>query len=233
MHQDPRFFARQCPARDTNPAADRRNRRHRERRARSAADPGPDQRHPAILPQRLHGALLERPDRRRSGAALLAAARVEPSAACQQAVSAIKAPAPTAERQPPKAAPALKTDVPLHAAARRTAAPASARHTREGARAVEEGAARGDRPGLRRRLPHASPRHSARRRGGHRPPEAQRDDVVGALPARARAGRGRRCRQKRQHRRKHPAACSAGRLPHLPRRAWRRRRRRSRRLRCW
>ena len=184
------------PAYVTDPAADYRDSRLGQRSAGSAADPGPDQRHPPIVPQRLHGALLERPDRRRAGAAAACSSmRRAFRRACQQAVSAIKAPAP-------KAAPAAKAERRPAKAAQHggrsggNGRSGSAGPGREGGPGgVEEGAACGRRPGLRRRLPHPLPRHSAGRRRGHRLPEAQRDDVVGAVPARAERGRGRRCRQ--------------------------------------
>ena len=184
------------PACDTNPAADRRGGRRCERRARAAAEPGPDQRHPPIMPQRLHGALLERDARRRQRRCIACSSmRRQLSAACQQAVSAIKAPARpkrSAKRRqgsrPPRcsrratAAPPAQTAAPAAPAAPAKAAKAQSKKAQLAAIGRACGAD----------YRHALPRHPARHRRRCRLPETQRDDVVAGLPARARRRRGRR-----------------------------------------
>ena len=173
------------------------------------SEPGPDQRHPPIMPQRLHGALLERDARRPGGAALPAAARVVLSASCQQAVSAIKAPAAAKAKAPPAKAKTAAAPADSQPLRQKQLHPRRRRPPRRRQGSVEESAARGHRPRLRRRLPHPLPRHSAGHRRGRRLPETQRDDIVGGVPARARGVAAAKSKLARRPRSAAPVAAPA------------------------
>ena len=183
----------------------------------------PDQRHPPIVPQRLHGALLERDARRPGGAPV-------PATACVVTVRRLPAGGERhqgAGRRESQSAAREGRD--RRRTAETAAAPAEAAATRGARRArqggqgsVEEGAARGRGPRLRRRLPHPLPRHSAGHRRCGRLSEAQRGDIVGGVPACARV---RRRRPQVEARSPPPAAAPAAAPAPVPRRPSRRR--------CW
>ena len=95
-------------------------------------------------------------------------------------------------KAPPAKAETAAAPAPTAAAPAETAAPAAPAAPAKAAKAQSKKAQLAAvAPRLRRRLPHALPRHSAGHRRGGRLSEAQRGDVVGGVPARARRRRGR------------------------------------------
>ena len=123
-----------------------------QRSAGSATEPSPGQRHPPIVPQRLHGALLERHPRRPGGAQLPAAARVEPFSALPAGGERDQGAGCRRQRQGQSAA-RKEPQTGRRSGGNGCARSACAR-PRSQRGAVEEGAACSRGPRLRRRLPH-------------------------------------------------------------------------------